>query len=109
MDNQNSLYCLSVSYPNEQGVDFDTDHYVDVLLPAYIAYFGDNVVRFEARKGLAIPDTPPPPVYFSFNVYFRSLDQYLAVMMSDATHPVMEKIISLTDVRPVRQFDRVVA
>ena len=62
MENNNStpLFCATVLYPNKEGTSFDFDLYSKTLIPEYVAIFGDNVVKFEVRKGLTTPGTPAP-------------------------------------------------
>lgn len=110
MDSNDStaLYCATVLYPNKEGAHFDFDLYAHTLIPQYVAVLGDNVVRYEVRKGLAAPGAPAPDFTCIASIWVKSGQQFGASMADPRMGELMKRIASFTDIQPIRQFDQVV-
>jgi hypothetical protein len=102
------VFCAAVLYPNKEGASFDFELYANQLIPEYVKILGDNVVKFEVRKGLTMPGAPAPNFVCIANIWVTS-DKKFGVSMADPRMGVlMRKISSFTEIQPIRQFDQVI-
>ena len=111
MENNNStpLFCATVLYPNKEGTSFDFDLYSKTLIPEYVAILGNNVVKFEVRKGLTTPGAPAPNFICIASIWVKSGEKFGASMADPRMGQLMGKISAFTDIQPMRQFDQVIS
>lgn len=103
------LFCATVLYPNQEGVNFDFELYAHKLIPEYVEILGDNVVKYEVRKGLTTPGAPAPNFICIAGIWVKSGQQFGASMADHRMGALMRKISAFTDIQPMRQFDQVVS
>jgi uncharacterized protein (TIGR02118 family) len=103
------LFCATVIYPNKEGATFDFDIYTTKLIPEYVEILGDNVVKYEVRKGLATPGAPAPNFICIASIWVKSGERFGASMADPRMAALMSRIASFTDIIPLRQFDQVVS
>ena len=103
------LFCATVLYPNKEGASFDFELYSKTLIPEYVAILGDNVVKFEVRKGMTTPGAPAPNFICIASIWVKSGEKFGASMADPRMGQLMGKISSFTDIQPMRQFDQVIA
>jgi hypothetical protein len=110
MDNNNSapLFCATVLYPNKDGVNFDFELYAHKLIPEYVAILGDNVVKYEVRKGLTTPGSPAPNFICIASIWVKSGQQFGISMADPRMGELMGRIAAFTDIKPMRQFDQII-
>jgi uncharacterized protein (TIGR02118 family) len=111
MNNHRStpIYCATVFYPNKEGIFFDFELYAHTLIPEYVKILGNNVLKFEVRKGLATPGAPSPGFICIANVWVTSAEAFGASMADPEMKILMQKISAFTEIQPIRQFDQVIA
>jgi uncharacterized protein (TIGR02118 family) len=109
INNSTQLFCATVLYPNKEGASFDFDLYSKILIPEFVALLGDNVVKFEVRKGLSTPGTPIPNFICIASIWVKSGEKFGASMTGPRMGQLMGKISEFTDIQPMRQFDLVIS
>lgn len=111
MNNNNSipLFCATVLYPYKEGVTFDFDLYSKILIPEYVAILGENVVKFEVRKGVRTPGAPALNFICIASIWVKSPEKFGASMADTKMGELMAKISAFTDIQPMRQFDQVIS
>lgn len=110
MDNNSKpTFCATVLYPNKEGASFDFELYANTLIPEYVEILGDNVVKFEVRKGLTTPGSPAPNFICIASIWVTSGEKFGASMADPRMGALMGRISSFTDIQPLRQFDRVIS
>ncbi|WP_152269799.1 EthD family reductase [Agriterribacter humi] len=111
MDNNSlkPIFCATVLYPNKEGATFDFELYANELIPEYVEILGDNVLKFEVRKGLTTPGQPAPNFICTANIWVSSGEKFGASMADPRMKSLMAKISAFTDIQPLRQFDQVIA
>lgn len=95
---------LSVMYPNETGVRFDMDYYVNQHLAMIRRTVGDVLKRVEVDEGLSAgAPGSEAPFRAVAHLYFESMD---AFMTSFAPHAkeFSADVPNFTDLKPVRQI-----
>jgi uncharacterized protein (TIGR02118 family) len=102
------MYCATVLYPHDPHKPLDFDRYANSLAPAYAEALGANCVKFEIRKGLAMPGRPDPAYALIASFWVNSREAFGASLADPRMRGVMEQIGAFTDIQPVRQFDEVV-
>lgn len=102
-----SLFCATILYPNNEGALFDFEMYSKQLIPEYVAILGENVIKYEVRKGLATPGAPAPHFICIANIWVSSGEKFAASMADPKMKTLMQKISSFTEIQPIRQFDQV--
>jgi hypothetical protein len=103
------LFCATVLYPNKEGASFNFDLYSKILIPEYVALLGDNVVKFEVRKGLSTPGIPIPNFKCIASIWVKSGEKFGDSMADPRMGQLMGKISAFTDIQPIRQFDLVLS
>ena len=110
MDNNSKpTFCATVLYPNKEGASFDFELYANTLLPEYVEILGDNVVRYEVRKGLTTPGLPVPNFICIASIWVTSGEKFGASMADPRMSALMGRISAFTDIQPMRQFDQVIS
>jgi uncharacterized protein (TIGR02118 family) len=65
--------CLTILYPNQEGVRWDVDYYVKHHMPLIMRLYGRRAIkRFELRKGDAAQMGGPPKYIGSINIYIQN-------------------------------------
>lgn len=103
------VFCATVLYPYKDGATFDFDLYANKLIPKYVEILGDNVIKFEVRKGLTTPGAPAPNFICIASIWVSSGERFGTSMADPRMGELMKEISSFTDIQPLRQFDQVVA
>ena len=64
--------CLTIVYPNSDGVRWDVEYYKAHHMPLIMSLYGkDAIKRFELRKGATGQTGGPPPYIGSVNIYIN--------------------------------------
>lgn len=64
--------CLTILYPNQEGVRWDVDYYVKHHMPLIMKLYGRKAIkRFELRKGDTAQTGGTPPYIGSINIYIE--------------------------------------
>lgn len=64
--------CLTILYPNSEGVRWDVDYYRTHHMPLIMKLYGEQAIkRFELRKGATGQTGGPPPYIGSVNIYIN--------------------------------------
>lgn len=111
MENNDSsrLYCWTILYPQTEGALFDFEQYSKILIPEYVKILGDNCVNYEVRKGLATPGAAYANYACIASIWIKSREKFRESMAHPAMKELLEKIVAVTDIRPTRQMDEVIA
>ena len=108
-NNKQPIFCATILYPYKEGTTFDFELYANELLPKYVEILGDNVLKFEVRKGLTTPGLPAPNFICIASVWVSSGEKFGASMADPKMRELMMRISAFTDIQPLRQFDIVIA
>lgn len=106
--NSKPVFCATVLYSNKEGASFDFELYANQLIPEYVEILGDNVLKYEVRKGLTARDSRAPNFICIANIWVTSAEKFGASMADPKMAVLMEKISSFTEIQPIRQFDQVI-
>ena len=104
-----SLFCATVLYPNKEGATFDFELYTNTLIPEYVEILGDNVVKFEVRKGLTTPGAPAPNFICIASIWVKSGERFGASLADPRMGALMGRISKFTEIQPLRQIDQVIS
>ena len=98
--------CMTILYPNEEGVRFDMEYYKNHHLPLIMDLYGKSIARFELRQGLPGPDGSKPPYVATVHIYIA--DQK-AFDENGAKHgkTLVDDVPNFSSVMPVIQADEV--
>src|SRR6516225_9557406 len=99
------MFCATSIYPNEEGVTLDAEHYSNVLAPMYAEFLGNNLVKFEVRKGLMTPGAPSARFGLIASYWVKSAEKYMESLNDPRFVEVMAQFDEFTDIEPLRQFD----
>jgi uncharacterized protein (TIGR02118 family) len=69
--------CLTILYPNSEGVRWDVEYYRTHHMPLIMKLYGkDAIKRFELRKGATGQTGGAPPYIGSVNIYINNQDAF---------------------------------
>ncbi len=100
------MRCITVLYPNKDGVRFDFDYYKKKHATLIMRLYGKGIARYELRKGLSGPDGGKPPYVATVNFWIgdqKAFDEAQA----RHTDELVADVPNFTDVMPTIQFDEV--
>ena len=100
--------CVTVLYPNTDGVRFDFDYYVKHHLPMIQRAHGPAVSSIVLRRGTETPDGGKPPYVATLTITIR--DQ-AAFDRNEEVHRdgMIADVPNFSNVFPVIQIDEIVA
>ena len=101
------MYCITVVYPRTDGASFDFDYYLASHMPLVERRFGENLVRYEVRKGVASPDGSPASFVCVANCWIHSVERFKATLEEHGSE-IMGDIPNYTAIEPTIQIDEVV-
>ncbi len=101
------MFCASVAYPIQQGGTFDFDYFASKHAPLFAHYLGDNCVRFEVHKSLALPGAPPPSFLGVAYFWVKSGEEFGA-KLAQYSKEIYADILNFTNIEPLRQWSEVV-
>jgi len=101
------MRCITVLYPNSDGVRFDFDYYRKNHATLIMRLYGRGIVKYELRKGLSGPDGGKPTYVATINFWIgdqKAFDEAQA----KHTDELIADVPNFTNVQPTIQFDEVV-
>ena len=101
------MFCASVAYPIQQDGTFDFDYFASRHVPLFAHFLGENCVRFEVHKSLAVPGAPAPGFLGVAYFWVTSSEDFGAVLAQHGQE-IYSDIARFTDIEPVRQWSEVV-
>lgn len=101
------MRCITVLYPNSDGVRFDFDYYKRNHATLIMRLYGRGIAKYELRRGMSGPDGGKPAYVATVNFWIG--DQKL-FDESQAKHTatLVADVANFTNVQPTIQFDEVV-
>lgn len=101
------MYCLTVTYPKQDGSSFDHEYYVSKHIPLCAQAFADHgfqgtVLRSEQGAAPGASDLN----HASIDILFDSLENTKAALKAGGKQ-VSEDLKNYTDVQPVMAFSAV--
>jgi uncharacterized protein (TIGR02118 family) len=100
------MRCITVLYPNPDGVRFDFDYYKKNHATLIMRLYGRGIARYELRRGLAGPDGGKPTYVATVNFWIgdqKAFDEAQAKHTED----LIADVPNFTNVQPTIQFDEV--
>jgi uncharacterized protein (TIGR02118 family) len=101
------MFCASVAYPMQQDATFDFDYFAHQHAPLFAHYLGDNCVRFEVHKILALPGAPSPRFLGIAYFWVKSGEEFGA-RLAQYNNEIYSDIPNFTNIEPIRQWSEVV-
>ncbi|HUN75306.1 MAG TPA: EthD family reductase [Steroidobacteraceae bacterium] len=100
------MRCITVLYPNKEGVRFDFDYYKKKHATLIMRLYGKGISKYELRKGLSGPDGGKPTYVATVNFWIG--DQKLFdEAQGRHTQELIADVPNFTNVQPTIQFDEV--
>ncbi len=90
------LFCSTVLYPYKEGAIFNFELYTKQFIPEYIEILGDNVMKYEIRKGVATPGAVVPNFVCIASIWVKSGEKFGATMADPLMQSLMTKINAFT-------------
>jgi uncharacterized protein (TIGR02118 family) len=100
------MRCITVLYPNKDGVRFDFDYYKHKHATLIMRLYGKGIARYELRKGLSGPDGGKPPYVATVNFWIGDQQAFDAAQ-AQHTQQLIDDVPNFTNVQPTIQFDEV--
>ncbi len=101
------MRCITVLYPNSDGVRFDFDYYERSHATLIMRLYGRGIAKYELRKGMSGPDGGKPAYVATVNFWVG--DQKLFdEAQARHTATLVADVPNFTNVQPTIQFDEVV-
>jgi hypothetical protein len=101
--------CLTMLYPSGPDVKFDADGFRDRHIPVLRKAYGAGLGRVELRvPPPAAEGVTPPPVLAAVSMWLSDFTKFAAAANANAKE-VAASIATITNSRPMAQFDSVVA
>lgn len=101
------MFCASVAYPIQQGRIFHFDYFANKHVPLFARFLGDNCVKFEVHKSLAMPGAPTPQFIGVAYFWVQSGEEFGAALAQHGEE-IYADIPRFTDIEPIRQWSEVV-
>lgn len=93
--------CMTILYPNAEGVRWDADYYRDNHMPLIMRlYTTDAISRFEIRKGMSSMDGSAPAYAGCVNFYIASQEAFAAAGAKH-TQALVDDVPNFSSVMPV--------
>ena len=102
------MRCITVLYPNSEGVRFDFDYYKNRHATLIMRLYGKGIARYELRRGVAGPDGGKPPYVATVNFWIGSQELFDAAQAKH-TAELIADVPNFTNVMPAIQIDEVVS
>ena len=101
------MRCITVLYPNQQGVRFDFDYYRRKHAALILRLYGKAIARYELRRGIAGPDGGKPPYVATINFWIADQQAFDAAQARHAPELIAD-VPNFTNTHPVIQIDELV-
>ena len=101
------MFCATVAYPIQQGGTFDFDYFVNKHVPMFARLLGDNCVRFEVHKSLAMPGAPAPK-FIAVAYFWVKTGEAFGAVLAQHGEEIYADIPEFTNIEPIRQWSEVV-
>jgi uncharacterized protein (TIGR02118 family) len=100
------MRCITVLYPNSDGVRFDFDYYKRNHATLIMRLYGRGIAKYELRKGLSGPDGGKPTYVATVNFWIGDQKAFDAAQ-AQHTAELIADVPNFTNVQPTIQFDEV--
>src|SRR5438046_3136915 len=100
------MRCITVLYPNPEGVRFDFDYYKSKHATLIRRLYGKGIARYELRKGVSAADGSRAPYVATVHFWIGSQEVFDAMQAKHATELIAD-VPNFTNVQPTVQFDDV--
>ncbi|HTX24110.1 MAG TPA: EthD family reductase [Steroidobacteraceae bacterium] len=100
------MRCITVLYPNQEGVRFDFDYYKQKHATLIKRLYGQGISKYELRRGLSGPDGGKPPYVATVNFWIGD-QQLFDEAQARHTQELIADVPNFTNVQPTIQFDEV--
>ncbi len=101
------MRCITVLYPNQEGIRFDFDYYRQKHATLIMRLYGKAIARYELRRGIAGPDGGKPPYVATINFWIADQRAFDAAQARHAPELIAD-VPNFTNVQPTIQIDEVV-
>ncbi len=99
--------CLTILYPNQEGVRWDVEYYKAHHMPLIMKLYGRKAIkRFELRKGDAAQSGGAPPYIGSINIYIESQKAFDAAGQKH-TKALVDDVPNFSSVMPTAFATRI--
>src|SRR5579863_5796508 len=102
------MRCITVLYPNSEGVRFDFDYYRDKHATLILRLYGKGIAKYELRRGVSGPDGGKPTYVATVNFWIGSQELFDAAQAKH-TQQLIDDVPNFTNVMPTIQIDEVVS
>lgn len=93
--------CLTILYPNQEGVRWDVDYYNAHHMPLIMDLYGEKAIkRFELRKGHSDQAGAKPPYIGSINIYIADQAAFDAAGQAH-TQALVDDVPNFSSVMPM--------
>jgi uncharacterized protein (TIGR02118 family) len=99
--------CITVLYPNNPGVRFDFDYYLNHHVVLIKRLYGEGIERIELRRGTATPDGAPVPYVAVISIWIGSQQAFDEAATKHAPALIAD-VPNFTDSVPRIQIDEIV-
>jgi uncharacterized protein (TIGR02118 family) len=100
------MRCITVLYPNTDGVRFDFNYYKANHATLILRLYGKGIAKYELRKGLSGPDGGKPPYVATVNFWIGDQQAFDAAQAAH-TQQLIDDVKNFTNVMPTIQIDEV--
>ena len=101
------MRCITVLYPNPEGVRFDFDYYKKSHATLILRLYGKSIARYELRRGESGPDGGRPPYVATVNFWVAD-QQAFDEAQSRHAPALIADVPNFTNVQPTIQIEEVV-
>ncbi|HUK02101.1 MAG TPA: EthD family reductase [Steroidobacteraceae bacterium] len=102
------MRCITVLYPNSEGVRFDFDYYREKHATLILRLYGKAIARYELRRGVAGPDGGKPSYVATINFWIGDQKLFDEAQQKH-TAQLIADVPNFTNVMPTIQIDDVVS
>jgi uncharacterized protein (TIGR02118 family) len=100
------MRCITVLYPNQEGVRFDFDYYKNRHATLILRLYGKSIARYELRKGIAGPDGGKPTYVATINFWIADQQAFDEAQARHAPELIAD-VPNFTNTQPTIQIDEV--
>lgn len=100
--------CMTILYPNEDGVTFDFDYYEKKHMTLIMDLYGKSIRKFELRRGLPGPDGTKSTYVATITIWIGDMEAFAAAG-AEHTQTLIDDVPNFTNTLPIAQMDEVFA
>ncbi len=100
------MRCITVLYPNSDGVRFDFDYYRNNHAALILRLYGNGIEKYELRRGVSAPDGGKPPYVATVTFWIGDQKSFDAAQARH-TQQLIDDVKNFTNVMPTIQIDEI--